>query len=59
MDIGSTLEKMPRRTGNKVKEMVEKYLRTGDRCYAEIAIGILEGLGGENTKELILALKKR
>jgi len=59
MDIRSVLEKMPRQIRDKVKEIVAKYLRTGDRCYAEIAIGILEEFDNESAKELILALKKR
>ncbi|MBQ4051513.1 MAG: hypothetical protein IJD13_07765 [Oscillospiraceae bacterium] len=62
MDISSALEKMPRQIRDKVKEIVAKYLRTGDRCYAEIAIGILEEFEndsslGESAKELILTLK--
>ena len=59
MDISSALEKMPRQVRDKVKEIIGKYLRTGDRCYAEIAIGILEEFDGDEVKELVLELKKR
>ena len=59
MDISRALENMPRQIRDKVKEVIQKYLRTGDRCYAEIAIGILEEFDDSDAKELILELKKR
>ena len=59
MDIEYALRSMPRELREKVKEAIDKYNRTGNREYAELAISILQKFDNDSAvRELVRTLKR-
>ena len=59
MDYSRIINKLPRNVLEKVREILEKYQRTGDYRYAEMAIQILDAFSDDASRELVRALRKR
>lgn len=58
MDIEYALRNMPTEVRKKVKEIVDRYNKTGDQRYAKMAIEILERFDDSSVRELVRTLKR-
>lgn len=58
MDFDNALKNIPKEVLVKVKDILEKYKKTGNEEYAKLAISILEQFDDSSCRELVRVLSR-